>query len=72
MHPALVTAIAATRRQDQLARVAQARLAHEARPGRPARHRQPASGLRLRAGGPARRPGRPAPEQAPEGWSVTP
>jgi hypothetical protein len=49
MHPALVTAIAATRRQDQLARVAQARRAHEARPGRPARHRQPAPGLRLRA-----------------------
>jgi hypothetical protein len=49
MHPALVTAIATTRRQDQLARVEQARRAHEARPARPARHGQPAPGLRARA-----------------------
>jgi len=48
MHPALVTAIATTRRQDQLARVEQARRAHEARPARPARHSQPAPGLRAR------------------------
>jgi hypothetical protein len=48
MHPVLVTAIAATRRQDQLARVAQAQRAHEAKTDRAARHRQAAPSLRLR------------------------